>query len=1467
MGGTLVIVAMITQPVTAQVPALNLFGIARLDAAPAANATVAWFVNGTAIGGAVRTDSAGRFSFDAQPIDRTTIGRTIVVFINDSKASPTFDVRAGDAGASRRFDVSASRGEGHRLLPHDPVPADGSRDVPPTLTLGWQAGNASTIRRFRVDILHDGAWTPEPSDDPARPSLRLSLARETAYSWRVVVNDSSNHTYAGPAWTFRTAGATPPATTLSTTGTPGSDGWLRSEATVTLTCSPAPGGACARTEFGVDGAALARYTGPFVVKGDGRHVVEHRSVGEDGASEPANRAIVAIDSTPPVPAYLLEGIAGSAGYHRSAITVTLRATDATSGLASQDYRLPRTEASRRPYSVPFALADDGVTAIEAWATDVAGNSVNVSFDVRIDRRPPSLDLRLACDTPGTSGWCRTASYGYTASAADELSGLTAFSCTVDGAATPCDSGNVTGERTHTVVATAADAAGNVMTAVAVLGIDSGPPLTTVRLTCATPSPLSEAWCRDGSFEYEATASDDVSGVTTTNCTTDGASAPCKGIVTGPGRHAVTLVTTDGAGNPASVVVNLGIDTDAPACRATYSGAAGDGGWFRSDVTLDLEATDPVSGVHSLTYSVDGLAHRPYPPTFPERISGDGTHVVSCRATDAAGNTADVELPAVMIDTVAPEACSMTYSTTPGPRGWYRTPGTMALAPADATSGVASTTYAIDGAAARLYDAPFIVAGEGSHQVTCHVADRAGNAGTFHSADLPIDTQPPTACTREFSGTEGARGWFVTSGSLSLRGSDATSGAAEIAYAIDGGPLLAYTEPVPIAGDGVRDVACRVTDAAGNDATFALPSIYIDTMPPDRCLPTHSGTPAERGWWRGAVSTTLAFSDTTSGATNASMIVDGHALPSSSGAYGIVGDGIHTLSCRVTDVAGNSAEIALDPVKIDTTPPTVSISSPIAGAILGPVLGEILVAAADSASAPNVSASIGTAPWETMEPTATAFAQAWDRAPMAGATQLVTIRARAVDESGLETLSVPVTVTIDGLPPTADAGPDASGIVRTLIRFNASSSTDDTGIVSYEWIFGDGSTAIGGVVDHAFEVGGVYAVTLTVMDAAANTARDTLIVTIDAPPVWPAGSALRITAIGESNVTLRWTAASDEGGIAAYRIYRNGQLIDLLTGEARSYGDRNLTPDSAYTYGIDAGDSSDQWTPGPRTSLVTAARSGGAPPRWPEGAALTATRTGPEDAELSWTPATLGSAVASYWIFDDSTRPPSYLGPAHSTAHRLTGLSANTSYRLRVAAVGFDGSWLPGGPRAELGPVMPPSPPPVPPAPTSPSPEEPAAFPAIPSGTMEPPIEPRPAPEVLPPPPVHLTATAIDDVTVLLEWRSPTGGNVTGFLVLQNGTPLVTLGADRTSLLVDGLTASTDYEFAVRATNVAGASVDAASISIRTTAAPPTAPTALPVTQAPDAPSEAARGTPAPTAISATIAVVAIASLARARRRM
>jgi PKD repeat protein len=141
-----------------------------------------------------------------------------------------------------------------------------------------------------------------------------------------------------------------------------------------------------------------------------------------------------------------------------------------------------------------------------------------------------------------------------------------------------------------------------------------------------------------------------------------------------------------------------------------------------------------------------------------------------------------------------------------------------------------------------------------------------------------------------------------------------------------------------------------------------------------------------------------------------------------------------------------------------------------------------------------------------------------------------------------------------VPPTAAFTTSCVNLVCTL---DASGSTDDRGIASYGWTFGDGGTGSGVTASHAFAAAGTYTVALVVTDTAGQTGTAAKAVTVTAPTAavhlasaigtsasrksgWTASVAVSVrdgagSAVGGATVTGTWST----GG--------TGTCVTLATG--------------------------------------------------------------------------------------------------------------------------------------------------------------------------------------------------------------------------------------------------------------------------------------------------------------------------------
>lgn len=123
----------------------------------------------------------------------------------------------------------------------------------------------------------------------------------------------------------------------------------------------------------------------------------------------------------------------------------------------------------------------------------------------------------------------------------------------------------------------------------------------------------------------------------------------------------------------------------------------------------------------------------------------------------------------------------------------------------------------------------------------------------------------------------------------------------------------------------------------------------------------------------------------------------------------------------------------------------------------------------------------------------------------------TTRFRFINTSG--TVIDDATITTD-LPPTASlSATPTRGPAPLQVTFNASGSTDDRGVLTYAWSFGDGQVGSGVAPLHTYTTAGQYTATLTVTDDAGQSDTDQIQITVDPPPP----TSVHIASIAATNV--------------------------------------------------------------------------------------------------------------------------------------------------------------------------------------------------------------------------------------------------------------------------------------------------------------------------------------------------------------
>jgi len=198
---------------------------------------------------------------------------------------------------------------------------------------------------------------------------------------------------------------------------------------------------------------------------------------------------------------------------------------------------------------------------------------------------------------------------------------------------------------------------------------------------------------------------------------------------------------DRAGNVGlwSQLRSFTIDTVAPKTFIELNGLMGDNGWYVSDVTATLSATDGGSGVDSILYSSDNINWFTYVSPFTIPFEGEGT--IYYKSIDEAGNFDITHIKNVKIDKKPPET-NILLDGIIGNNGWFRSNVLVTLTANDGTSSVDSVFYSFDGTMWFTYNGPINIDHEGITNFYYRSIDNAGNIETTSSITIKIDTIRP-----------------------------------------------------------------------------------------------------------------------------------------------------------------------------------------------------------------------------------------------------------------------------------------------------------------------------------------------------------------------------------------------------------------------------------------------------------------------------------------------------------------------------------------------------------------------------------------------------------------------------------------------------------------------------------------------------------------------------------------------------
>jgi fibronectin type 3 domain-containing protein len=435
-----------------------------------------------------------------------------------------------------------------------------------------------------------------------------------------------------------------------------------------------------------------------------------------------------------------------------------------------------------------------------------------------------------------------------------------------------------------------------------------------------------------------------------------------------------------------------------------------------------------------------------------------------------------------------------------------------------------------------------------------VSDESNGA----SATVPDTTKPSAPANLSATGSAGqvALSWDASSDDVGVTGYRIFRNGTQIDAV--GAAVTSYTDQSVT--PGVHSYTVRAVDAAGN---LSDESNSASAAVPDTTKPTTPGSLSAVG---GPARVDLIWQASTDdvGVAGYRIFRGGTEVANVGGdttSYADAGlaTGSYSYTVRAVDAAGNLSDESnsASATVPDTTKPTVPGNLTATGSV-----GEVALswdASSDDVAVTGYRIFRDGTQIDAVADTTTSYTDQG----LAPDTYSYTVRAvdaagNLSDESNVADASVP-----DLIKPTAPQNLTASSGDPLRVDLAWEASTDNVAVSGYE-VYRDGalvgSTATPSYSDQPL-IPGTYSYEVRAFDAAGNLSdpSNTVTVTLLAPdeekPTAP-GNLLATVSTSQRDVDLTWDASTDDRDVTAYKIYRDGVLLDTIA-PATSYSDTSV----------------------------------------------------------------------------------------------------------------------------------------------------------------------------------------------------------------------------------------------------------------------------------------------------------------------
>ena len=554
------------------------------------------------------------------------------------------------------------------------------------------------------------------------------------------------------------------------------------------------------------------------------------------------------------------------------------------------------------YTSGSAVTAQGNHTLFVRAVDGAGNASQVTIHFYVDTIAPTVIVQSPANGSLTSQNVTIA-----VQSTDATLPLTT-TATLNGANWTLTQ-PITEEREHTLVVTVTDGVGNTtVTAPIKFKIDKTPPTWTLKANGTPLTTDTRVFGEDVRITLEVQDPNSPSKTILLNDSNYVENTP----ITADGEYRVGGSVSDGAGNRVTIPQRrFIIDKTAPEFVITGNGQPMKR-YYDGPVNLAITITDRTATTTVAKLNTVAMQ-------FPRNVTAEGRYLLEVTVTDALGHARSLPQPIeFFVDLTAPVVTLFANGQTFPQNKIFADDVVVTIRIDDLTP--PSSTVTLDSDTVEL---PKTVSSETPqpHKISAVVSDAVGRTTRIEAINFIIDKTPPSVTIRN-----GMGGAVLEEGSyhrIPVRPFiDVTDATPTITDALLDG--VRFESGTQVTAEGEHILTGTVKDGALRTTTFGPLKFFIDTTPPTGVFMEGTAAFPNGQVLKRNVSARVKTDDR-SLPVEVVIHLDGRPEAYQTDTP-ITEEALHTLTATMKDAAGNTADVPPVTVRIDKTPPAVTLTA-------------------------------------------------------------------------------------------------------------------------------------------------------------------------------------------------------------------------------------------------------------------------------------------------------------------------------------------------------------------------------------------------------------------------------------------------------------------------------------------------------------------------------------------------------------